>query len=88
LIGSDPLYRPTVQFATADGTQVTATSPSGANPRPGHVGDAVTVLYDPGDPERVRVETQSRSVSCLEVAFMLLGGGLAALGIVILIASR
>jgi hypothetical protein len=87
-IGSGPLYRPTVEFTTAAGAQVTATSPFGANPRPGHVGDSVTVLYDPGNPQRVRVETQSRSVSCLEVAFMLLGGALAALGIIILIASR
>jgi hypothetical protein len=87
-VGTGPLYRPTVEFTTAEGTQVTATSPFGANPRPGHVGDTVTVLYDPRDPQRVRVETQSRSVGCLEVAFMLFGGALAALGIIILIASR
>jgi len=87
-VGSGPLYRPTVQFTTADGTQVTATSPFGANPRPGHVGDSVTVLYDPRNPQRVRVETQSRSVGCMEVAFMLFGGGLAVLRILILLASR
>jgi hypothetical protein len=87
-VGAGPVYRPTVQFTTAAGAHVTATSPFGANPRPGHVGDTVTVLYDPRDPRRVRVETQSRWVGCLEAAFMLLGGGLAALGIVILIAPR
>ncbi len=86
--GSGPLYRPTVEFTTADGAQVTATSPFGTNPRPGHVGDTVSVLYDPSDPQRVRVENQSRWASCMEIAFMLLGGGLAVLGILILLASR
>lgn len=86
--GSGPLYRPTVEFTTAEGTQVTATSPFGTNPRPGHVGDSVTVLYDPRNPQRIRVETQSRWVGCMELAFMLFGGGLAALGILILLASR
>jgi uncharacterized protein DUF3592 len=87
-VGSGPLYRPTVEFTTTEGTQVTATSPFGANPRPGHVGDTVTVLYDPRDPQRIRVETQSHGVGCTEVAFMLFGGGLAVLGILILLASR
>jgi hypothetical protein len=87
-VGSGPVYRPTVQFTTADGAQVTATSPFGTNPRPGHVGDTVAVLYDPRDPQRIRVETQSRWVGCMEVAFMLFGGAIAALGIVILIAAR
>ncbi|HJS93364.1 MAG TPA: DUF3592 domain-containing protein [Solirubrobacteraceae bacterium] len=87
-VGSGPIYRPTVEFTTADGAQVTATSPFGTNPRPGHVGDTVTVLYDPGNPQRIRVETQSRWVGCMEVAFMLFGGGLAVLGILILLASR
>ena len=87
-VGSGPLYRPTVEFRTAEGAQVTATSPFGANPRPGHVGDTVTVLYDPGNPQRIRVETQSRSISCLEIAFMLFGGAIAALGILILLAAR
>ena len=87
-ISGGKLYRPTVKFATADGIQVTATSPFGTNPRPGHVGDTVTVLYDPRDPQRIRVETQSRWVGCLELGLMLFGGGLAALGIIILLASR
>jgi Protein of unknown function (DUF3592) len=86
--GGGPLYRPTVQFTTAEGTQVTATSPFGSNPRPGHVGDTVTVLYDPRNPQRVRVDTRVGRGTCLEVAFMLFGGAIAALGILILIASR
>ncbi|RDJ93822.1 DUF3592 domain-containing protein [Lacticaseibacillus rhamnosus] len=72
--GSGPIYRPTVEFTTADGTKVTATSPFGTNPRPGHEGDTVTVLYDPRNPQRMRVETQSRWVGCMEAGFMLFGG--------------
>ena len=87
-VGAGPVYRPTVRFTTADGTQVTATSPFGTNPAPGHVGDAVAVLYDPRNPQRIRVEHQSRWVGCMELAFMLFGGGIAALGIILLIASR
>ena len=87
-VGSGPIYRPTVEFTTADATKVTATSPFGSNPHPGHEGDTVTVLYDPGNPQRIRVETPSRWVGCIELAFMLFGGGVAALGILILLASR
>jgi hypothetical protein len=86
--GNGPLHRPTVEFTTADGTPVRAPSPFGSTPRPGRLGDTVTVLYEPRDPQRVRVETQSRAATCVEVAFMLFGGALTALGLVILIASR
>jgi hypothetical protein len=85
--GAEIVYMPTVQFSTADGTQVTATSPVGTNPQPGKVGDSVTVLYDPANPQRVRVGSVKRAATCIEVAFLLLGGATAALGIVILIAS-
>jgi hypothetical protein len=87
-VGTGPVYRPTVEFTTAEGAQVTATSPFGTNPASGHVGDTVTVLYDTRDPKRIRVETQSHWIGCLELGLMLFGGGLAVLGIVILIASR
>jgi hypothetical protein len=88
LAGGGRLYRPTVEFTTADGTQVTATTPVGTNPRQGHVGDTVTVVYDPRNPERIRVATRRGVTGCLEVAFMLIGGLVAALGILIVIASR
>jgi hypothetical protein len=79
---------PTVEFTTADGTAVRATSHIGTSPRPGRVGDEVTVLYDPRNPHKVRVQSGKATFTCLEVAFMLFGGGLAALGIVILIAAH
>jgi hypothetical protein len=68
-MGPGVVYRPTVQFRTAHGTNV-------------------TVLYDPANPQRVRVDTATGRGTCLEVAFMLFGGAFAALGIIILIASR
>lgn len=49
------IYRPAVVFTTRDGREVRATSTTGTNPRPGKVGDVVTVFYDPSDPQRVQV---------------------------------
>ncbi len=86
--GGDMVYMPTVEFATADGTPVRATSHIGTNPRPGKVGQTVTVMYDPRNPQRVRVGSVKRTAGCLEVAFLVFGGGVAALGIAILIAAH
>jgi hypothetical protein len=86
--GSDMVYMPTVEFTTADGTPVKATAHVGTNPRPGKAGQAVTVFYDPRNPQHVRVDTGRRTTTCLETAFMLFGGAVAALGIVILIAAH
>lgn len=82
------VYMPTVEFTTAEGTPVRATAHIGTNPRPGKVGDKVTVFYDPRNPQRVRVQSGRATMTCLEVGFMLIGGGLAALGILILIATH
>ncbi len=46
------------------------------------------VRHDPGNPQRVRVDTATRPGTCLDVAFILFGGAMAAIGILILIASR
>jgi hypothetical protein len=86
--GADMVYMPSVEFTTADGTPVRATSHIGTNPRPGKVGDQVTVFYDPRNPQRVRVGSVKRTATCLEMAFLLFGGAVAALGIIILIAAR
>jgi hypothetical protein len=48
----------------------------------------VAVLYDPRNPQKVRVQSDKAAMTCIEVAFMLFGGAVAALGIVILIAAR
>lgn len=86
--GNQIIYRPTVEFTTADGIPVRATSAAGSNPRPGSVGDLVTVHYDPRNPQRVRVDAATgRAGGCLETAVIVLGGMVAAIGIVVLIAA-
>jgi hypothetical protein len=89
---ADPLggfiYRPTVVFTTADGHEVTATSTTGTNPRPGKVGDGVTVYYDPRNPERVQVSSTRRVRSCVETAFIVLGAPFGVIGVAILISSH
>jgi hypothetical protein len=82
------IHQPTVTFTTSDGREVTATSPFGSNPRPGKVGDAVNLLYDPRDPQRVRVDARGGVSGCLTGGFIALGGGLLALGLVILLSAR
>lgn len=86
--GNHIVYRPTVEFTTADGIPVRATSSVGSNPRHGNVGDLVTVHYDPRNPQRVRVDAATGRVGgCLETAFIVLGGVVAAIGIVVLVAA-
>jgi Protein of unknown function (DUF3592) len=82
------VYRPTVVFTTADGTQVRATSRTGTNPRPGKVGDIVTVYYDPRNPQRVQVASVRRVRGCVETGFILMGAPVAAIGIAILLAAH
>ncbi|MBV9417101.1 MAG: DUF3592 domain-containing protein [Solirubrobacterales bacterium] len=67
-------YRPTVEFRTRDGERVRATSPIARNPAPGRVGDSVRVLYDPADPQRVRLDTRMGRGGCL--AWGLIGFGM------------
>lgn len=82
------IYRPTVTFTTADGQQVTATSRAGTNPRPGKVGDTVTVHYDPHDPQHIQVSSTRRIRGCVETGFILIGAPCAAIGIAILLAAH
>jgi hypothetical protein len=82
------MYRPIVVFETREGQAVRATSRIGANPRPGRVGDTVTVFYDPQEPQRVHVDVMRRRAACIGAAFILLGGVAAALGLAVLAAAR
>ncbi len=84
-LGTTIIYRPRVVFTTHEGADVTATSRTGTNPRPGKVGDTVTVYYMPNDPQHVRVEAGRAQRTCLEVAFVLIGVVLAVIGIPILV---
>lgn len=86
--GNQIIYRPTVEFTTAEGVAVTATSAVGSNPRRGNVGEAVTLHYDPRNPQRVRVDSHSAMGTCFEAAFIVLGAVIAAGGIAILVAGH
>jgi Protein of unknown function (DUF3592) len=89
---ADPLrgiiYRPTVVFTTPDGREVRATSTTGTNPRSGKVGDAVTVYYDPNDPQRVQVSSTRRVRTCVETGFIVLGTPFVVVGVAILLAAH
>jgi hypothetical protein len=82
------IYRPTVEFTTAGGQEVRATSTTGTNPHPGRVGGTVTVYYDPRDPERVQVSSTRRVRGCVETGFIVLGAPFVVIGLVILISSH
>ncbi len=79
------VYRPTVVFTTRDGTEVRASSSIASNPKPGRVGDTVRVLYDPRNPQRVRLDSIRGRGTCLEVAFILIGGTFAVFGVAVLV---
>lgn len=80
-------YRPTVEFRTRDGEQVRATSPIATNPAPGRVGDSVRVLYDPADPQRIRLDTRSGRGGCLAWALIAFGMLPLAVGVIGLAAT-
>ena len=71
--GPSLTYRPTVEFMMRDGERVRATSPIATNPAPGKVGDSVRVLYDPADPQRIRIDTRSGRGGCLGWALIAVG---------------
>ncbi len=49
-------FRPVVQFRTASGARVEFKSRQASNPAAYGEGDAVTVLYEPGAPDRAEIE--------------------------------
>lgn len=53
----DPYYYPVVQFPVASGFIRTVEIPEGSRPSSYEIGDEVTVLYDPRDPEDARIQS-------------------------------
>lgn len=47
------VFKPVVEFQTADGTRIAFTSPMGTSPPSYDVGESVTVYYDPENPHSV-----------------------------------
>ncbi|CAA9533157.1 MAG: hypothetical protein AVDCRST_MAG85-3857 [uncultured Solirubrobacteraceae bacterium] len=73
---------PVLRFTTREGQPVEAQSPVGTRPPRAKEGEQVTVLYDPADPTQPRLGgTGTETV--LYTVFMLLGGGLVLVGIVV-----
>jgi hypothetical protein len=77
-------YHPVVKFTTQEGGEMEFISPTGRNPSPFKVNDAVPVLYDPKNPKNAQINTFGE----LWVEVLILGGlgilfTLIALGVVI-----
>jgi uncharacterized protein DUF3592 len=54
---SSSTYRPVVEFNSATGKRIEFTSSVGTNPPSHRVGDPVTVLYNPADPQSARIKS-------------------------------
>lgn len=50
-------YRPVVEFTTATGKRIEFTSSVGSSPPSHRVGEPVTVLYNPADPQSARIKS-------------------------------
>ena len=60
--GSDTTYYPVVDFTAANGQRVEVKSAVGSRPPSNHVGDEVTVYYNPADPNDAEVKTGASSI--------------------------
>jgi hypothetical protein len=54
---SSSTYRPVVEFTTATGKRIEFTSSVGSSPPSHRVGEPVTVLYNPADPQSARIKS-------------------------------
>lgn len=54
---SSTMYRPVVEFTTATGKRIEFISSVGSSPPSHRVGEAVTVLYNPADPQSARIKS-------------------------------
>lgn len=71
-----PVYYPIVRFRTADGQEVVAQTGGGSSPPPARPGDRVQVLYQPGNPQTVSLDTlMGRAVAPMWI-FILVGLGI------------
>ncbi len=80
-------YHPVLRFQTLDGRTVQATSDVGSRPAPARPGQAVTVLYDPENPQEARLDTMTGRGTLLGVIFMVIGALVAIGGVAFLIAG-
>jgi hypothetical protein len=78
-------WYPVLAFATIDGRRLTVESPWGGTPAPARPGQAVTVLYDPRQPARARVDNWKGRGTPFYVAAIVLGTLIGGLGWAILL---
>ena len=79
---------PVVEFQTRSGASVRGAAHNGSSPRPGRVGDPITVYYDPARPESFWAETShSRGMSGCVVLILGAVGAVALLAGVALLTS-
>lgn len=78
-------YHPILAFATLDGRQMTVESPWGGIPTPARPGQPVTVLYDPQQPARARVDGLMGRGTFFSVVLILMGGVFAVIGWLVLL---
>ena len=81
--GTTAIAYPQLRFALPDGRVVEIAARTGTNFERLREGDAVTVLYDPADPTKARVDSRraSAGATLLGAAFLVLGGVFVLLGL-------
>ena len=77
---SHSTYHPILAFATIDGRQMVVESPWGGVPAPARPGQFVTVLYEPDQPARARVDGLIGRGTPFYVMGIVLGGFIGGLG--------
>lgn len=81
------LYYPVVRFQTATGQEIVSQSTTGSRPTPFHVGQAVTIYYDPANPADARIQSAFQLFG-IGAAFMLFGILFVLIGGALLVVQR
>ena len=80
--GNERSYYPVLRFRTQEGSTKEVVSNVGSNPPRYKEGDSVVVLYDPAQPDNVRIHTAFNVwvfpiiLGAIGIIFLLVGGGI------------
>ena len=77
-------YKPVVQFKTRDGQNVEFASSYSSSPPAYDIGKSVTVVYPPENPSEAIIKGDGQF---LHIIFMLLGGTVASIGFLLILAN-
>lgn len=78
---SGRVYYPIVRFWAADGQEVVTRTRSGGSPPPARPGDRVRVVYQPGSPQVVSIDTVRGRGTVLTGLIFIVGLGMIALDV-------